>query len=282
MAIACISFSCFLVLYSVLAWLQRPSDSSFAREFFTLRRPPLQITGVHPDILLWHSYSWLRWGLAAAMPFTVLDYLKRTNPLSSQNPVLLTVQFVLFWIVVSGILIGLYRIYCLLCWHFQGGIRQGLQQLWRAKWMQKLFGSPRQGEDVRLDLIISSQEAALGCEKTLTLNHLILCEVCWGKGVLRTRRPHACPSCLGVGVRSSDRYTPCSTCKGLGLTFSQLCAACKGSGQSPDSKIITVQVPAGVKPQTRLRIAQKGQPAISNFMLPGDLYIYLSIQEKTK
>lgn len=280
MTITFISIGSFLALYGLFAWLQRPIDSSFVREWFRLRRPPLQVVNVHPNLLLWHSYSWFRWGLAAAIPFTVLDYLRRTNQLSDQNMIFLVVQFVLFSIVALGVVIGLFRIYCLLAWHVTGGIQQGLGQLWQAQWMQNLFGHPQQGEDVRFDLVISPQEAALGCEKRITLNHLSFCEVCWGRGVLQGSRPHACPSCLGAGFRSSQRHTPCITCAGLGLTFSQPCSQCQGSGQSPKPKSIIVQVPPGVTSQTRLRIAQQGQPAIGQFRVPGDLYIYLSIQKK--
>lgn len=286
MTISFLSFGCFLVLYCIFVGLQRPVGSSFTDEFFRLRRLPLQIENVYLHIFLWHTYSWLRWGLAAAMPFTVLDYLGRTKQLNNQNIGFQLVQFVLFWIMALCVLMSLYRFYCLLYSYLKNSylkskFNQRFLQMRQLKWVRKLLGRPPQGDDVRVDLIITSQEAALGCEKTVTLNHLTHCQVCWGNKVLPRRKPHRCLSCLGTGLQS-DRHTCCTTCEGLGLTFFELCSACHGSGESPNPNIIKVQVPGGVAPKTRLRIAEKGQPAINPFMLPGDLYIYLSIEDKTK
>lgn len=279
MTITLISLGCFLVLYCFITGLQQPVDSSFVREFFTLRRPQRWNERLHPDIFLWHTYTWFRWGLAAAIPFTLLDYLRRTDRVSTQNSAFMTIQFVLFVVIALGVLVGLYRLYGVLYSYLNYDMTQRLYQLWRFKWMQKLFGRPPKGDEVRIDLALTSEEAASGCEKSLTLNHLAYCKPCGGRGVLQGHRPHACPSCLGAKYRGSDRHQPCTTCEGLGLTFSQLCATCDGSGQAPPHTI-TVQVPAGVQPNTRLRIAEMGQPAIGNRMLPGDLYIYLSVPER--
>jgi hypothetical protein len=86
MALTFISLVCFFALYGAFAWLQKPTDSAFVRELLTLRRPQLRMTGVHPHILLWHTYSWFRWGLVAAIPFILLDYLRRTQPISPKTP----------------------------------------------------------------------------------------------------------------------------------------------------------------------------------------------------
>ncbi|MBD2153111.1 GUN4 domain-containing protein [Leptolyngbya sp. PL-A3] len=212
------------------------------------------------------------------MPFTLFDYLQRTQKISHQNLGFMTVQFVLFLVFGFSVLTGLYRICCLLHGYLEVRFAQGFYQIFRFQWMQKLFGRLQQGEDVRIELTISLQEAVLGCEKTIELEHLNFCETCWGRGILLGHQPHACPSCLGARYRSRDRHRACSTCEGLGLTFSRPCAACEGSGQVfPPT--IRVQVPAGVKPNTRLRIPGKGQLATNAYCLPGDLYIYLSILE---
>lgn len=279
MGLTFISLVCFFALYGVLAWFQKPTDSSFVRELLTLRRPQLRMSGVHSHILLWHTYSWFRWGLVAAIPFTLLDYLRRTQPISPQNSGFMTLQFLLFVVFGLSVFIGLYRICGLLHGYLEMGFAQQFSQLLRFPWMQRLLGRLQPGEDVRIDLTLSLSEAILGCEKTVPLSHLNRCETCSGRGVLLGQQPHACPSCLGTRFRSSDRQRPCSTCGGLGLTFSRSCAVCEGNGQvSPPT--IRVQVPAGVKANTRLRIAEKGQPPANAYCLPGDLYLYLSISEE--
>jgi hypothetical protein len=264
MGLTFISLVCFLVLYGVLAWLQKPVDSSFTYELLTLRRPQLQITGVHPNVLLWHTYSWLRWGLAAAVPFTLFDYLQRTQRISHQNLGFMTLQFLLFLVFGLSVVIGMYRICCLLQRYIEDHLVQSLDQLLRFPWMQKLVGGLKLGEDVHIDLMLSLPEAILGCEKTIALAHLNSCETCWGRGILLGCQPYACPSCLGTRSRSSDRHHLCSICEGLGLTFSRSCATCEGSGQVPPPTI-RVQVPAGVKQNTRLRISEKGQPLSGHF-----------------
>jgi hypothetical protein len=213
------------------------------------------------------------------VPFTLFDYLQRTQRISHQNLGFMTLQFLLFLVFGLSVVIGMYRVCCLLQRYIEDHLVQNLYQLLRFPWMQKLVGGIKLGEDVHIDLMLSLPEAILGCEKTIPLEHLNFCKTCWGRGILLGRQPHACPSCLGTRSLERDRHRPCSTCEGLSLTFSRSCAACEGSGRvSPPT--IRVQVPAGVKPNTRLRIAEKGQPATNAYWLPGDLYLYLVISQE--
>ena len=85
---------------------------------------------------------------------------------------------------------------------------------------------PRQGDDLRLDLTISFQEAVFGIEKEVQIRHLETCGTCGGSGAKSGSGPTTCGTCGGSGqVRRATR-TPFGS-------FTQVapCPNCDGSGQ---------------------------------------------------
>jgi len=145
---------------------------------------------------------------------------------------------------------------------------------------------PRQGDDLRLDLTITFQEAVSGIEKEVQIRHLETCSTCKGSGAKAGSGPTTCPTCGGAGqVRRATR-TPfgsftqvaaCPTCEGSGEVIADPCGACGGQGLQQVRKKLRINIPAGVDSGTRLRVAsegnagQRGGPA-------GDLYVFLSVQ----
>lgn len=145
---------------------------------------------------------------------------------------------------------------------------------------------PRQGDDLRLDLTISFQEAVFGIEKEVQIRHLETCSTCQGSGAKSGSGPTTCGTCGGAGqVRRATR-TPfgsftqvaaCPTCEGTGQVIADPCNACGGQGLQQVRKKLRINMPAGVDSGTRLRVAnegnagQRGGPA-------GDLYVFLSVQ----
>ncbi len=145
---------------------------------------------------------------------------------------------------------------------------------------------PRQGDDLRLDLTISFQEAVFGIEKEVQIRHLETCSTCNGSGAKAGSGPTTCPTCGGAGqVRRATRtpfgsftqVTACPTCEGTGEVIADPCNACGGQGVQQVRKKLRINIPAGVDSGTRLRVAnegnagQRGGPA-------GDLYVFLSVQ----
>ena len=60
---------------------------------------------------------------------------------------------------------------------------------------------------------------------------------------------------------------PCPTCQGMGLTSrGDVCANCKGSGQTEQIKRLHVRIPAGIQSGSRIRLAGQG-------VAGGDLYL---------
>ena len=65
---------------------------------------------------------------------------------------------------------------------------------------------------------------------------------------------------------------PCSQCHGTGAVIDSPCGTCKGAGRVRQSKRLKVNIPAGVREGSRVRIAGRGE-AGRNGGPPGDLYV---------
>lgn len=145
---------------------------------------------------------------------------------------------------------------------------------------------PRQGDDLRLDLSISFQEAVFGAEKEVQIRHLETCSTCNGSGAKAGSGPTTCGTCGGAGqVRRATRtpfgsftqVAPCPTCDGTGQVIADPCNACGGQGLQQVRKKLRINIPAGVDSGTRLRVANEGN-AGQRGGPPGDLYVFLSVQ----
>ena len=145
---------------------------------------------------------------------------------------------------------------------------------------------PRQGDDLRLDLTISFQEAVFGIEKEVQVRHLETCSTCSGGGAKAGSGPSTCGTCAGAGqVRRATR-TPfgsftqvasCPTCDGTGQVIADPCSACGGQGLQQVRKKLRINIPAGVDSGTRLRVANEGNAGPRGGPA-GDLYVFLNVQ----
>ena len=60
--------------------------------------------------------------------------------------------------------------------------------------------APVRGNDVRMDIELSFTEAALGCEKEITIVRLENCTECGGSGAAAGSSPETCPDSGGTGT----------------------------------------------------------------------------------
>ncbi|MGC9502471.1 molecular chaperone DnaJ [Baaleninema sp.] len=149
---------------------------------------------------------------------------------------------------------------------------------------------PTRGDDLRLDLKLDFREAVFGGEKEIRIGHLETCETCNGTGAKPGTRPSTCGTCGGSGqVRRATR-TPfgsftqvsvCPTCNGSGQVIEEKCGTCAGKGQKQVTKKLKITIPAGVDNGTRLRVQSEGDAGKRNGP-PGDLYVYLFVNEDAK
>jgi molecular chaperone DnaJ len=71
---------------------------------------------------------------------------------------------------------------------------------------------------------------------------------------------------------------PCSNCQGRGTVIETPCPTCHGSGAKRETKRLRVNIPAGVREGSRIRVAGKGDAGVAGGPA-GDLYVITRVQE---
>jgi molecular chaperone DnaJ len=144
----------------------------------------------------------------------------------------------------------------------------------------------RRGEDLRYNIKISFEEAALGCEKEIEISRTEICSTCRGTRSKPGVQPVRCPSCNGTGqIRRVQRSlfgqfintAVCSDCRGEGVIIKEACPDCRGSGYQKHKRRISVKVPAGIDDGNGIRITGEGE-AGSRGGPAGNLYVMVSIK----
>jgi len=133
------------------------------------------------------------------------------------------------------------------------------------------------GRDLETEVSLGFDEAIEGTQISVTVPKQSQCPTCHGSGAKPGTAPKTCPRCEGRGVESQGQglfsiSQPCSLCGGAGQVIENPCPTCGGSGLTQQSKRLKVNVPAGVKDGTRIRLAGKGEDGPRGGP-PGDLYV---------
>ena len=142
--------------------------------------------------------------------------------------------------------------------------------------------APQRGDDLRYDLEITLEEAALGCEKEISVKKLDRCEACDGSGAEQGSKMRTCPACGGRGQVLMSRgifsiAQTCPNCKGAGRILERPCKSCNGEGRRERSSKIKLRIPAGVDGGSRLRSSGNGEAGIHGGPA-GDLYVMLHLK----
>src|SRR5262245_7845097 len=141
----------------------------------------------------------------------------------------------------------------------------------------------RRGQDLQYQLDITFEEAAHGCEKTLSIPRLAACATCGGSGAKPGTKPTVCVQCRGSGqIRFQQGFfaiaKTCSTCGGQGSVISSPCVDCNGAGARRRTHTLNVRLPAGVDTGARLKLRGEGETGGSGGQ-PGDLYVLIRAAE---
>lgn len=146
--------------------------------------------------------------------------------------------------------------------------------------------APVRGDDLRVDIQITFEEAVFGCQKEVKIDHLETCTVCKGSGAEPGSQPTLCKTCNGSGkvqqttqtiLGHFTQITTCPDCHGAGKRIQNPCKECKGYGKIEKEKTVDVKIPAGVDNASKMRLSQEGD-AGKNGGPSGDLFIVIHVQ----
>ena len=153
---------------------------------------------------------------------------------------------------------------------------------------EDLFGGrhdpsqPQRGDDLRYDLEITLEEAALGCEKEISVTKLDPCDACKGSGMEPGSKTRGCPTCGGRGQVLTARgifsiAQTCPHCHGVGRILEKPCKSCHGNGRCEHHSKIKLRIPPGVDTGSRLRSSGNGEAGFRGGPA-GDLYVILHVK----
>lgn len=142
--------------------------------------------------------------------------------------------------------------------------------------------SPNRGADQRVNLDVTLEEAFYGKKVELRINGVTGCEPCRGSGAAEGSKVVNCQTCKGQGrVRVSQGFftleRTCPACEGQGKTIERPCGSCGGQGRVRKTRNITIDIPAGIDENTRIRQAGQGNAGLRGGP-PGDLYVFISVK----
>jgi molecular chaperone DnaJ len=137
--------------------------------------------------------------------------------------------------------------------------------------------TPERGKDLETSVAVSFEQAISGAQVPLSVATTQPCPTCRGTGAKPGTSPKVCPKCQGRGIESQGQglfsiSQPCSRCHGSGAIIEDPCPTCQGAGQQKTVKNYKVNIPAGVREGSRVRLAGKGE-AGRNGGPAGDLYV---------
>ncbi len=146
--------------------------------------------------------------------------------------------------------------------------------------------APRQGSDAEVNVVISFEEAAFGCQKEINVTRIEQCATCHGSGAKAGTSPVTCPVCHGTGQIHVQQRTAfgimqtqrtCDRCGGRGKTIDQPCKTCNGKGKVRHTLKQTITIPAGID-DGQTFIVRGGGNAGDNGGPSGDLRVYVSVR----
>lgn len=146
---------------------------------------------------------------------------------------------------------------------------------------------PLRGEDLRVDVTVSFEEAVFGADKEIQIPRTETCAHCQGSGAEPGTTPIVCSQCRGSGevrrvqqsfLGSVVTSTTCPTCGGSGEVITTPCSQCRGRKRVTVTRKLKVKIPAGVDNGTRIRLAGEGD-AGGRGGPAGNLYVFVHVQE---
>jgi molecular chaperone DnaJ len=143
--------------------------------------------------------------------------------------------------------------------------------------------APERGRDLETEVHISFDQAMEGAQVPVAVPLSAPCPTCHGTGARPGTQPTVCSRCQGRGVEAESQglfsiSQPCRQCGGTGTEIKDPCPTCQGSGRTRQVKRYRVNIPAGVRDGSRVRLAGKGEVGLRGGPA-GDLYAITRVGE---
>ena len=142
------------------------------------------------------------------------------------------------------------------------------------------------GDDALAEARIDLKTAIFGGNVSVRITTFGVCNDCNGSGSADNAAPEQCDQCHGSGFCQKVVRTmlgqmvssmPCDKCEGHGTIIKNLCQNCHGHGRVRAVREVGVNVPAGIRDGSRLRLASQG--SVGECGGPaGDLYVDIHIR----
>jgi molecular chaperone DnaJ len=141
----------------------------------------------------------------------------------------------------------------------------------------------QRGRDLETEVKLTFRQAVDGAQIPLQVPTSQPCPTCNGTGARPGSTPKVCPVCEGRGVEAQSQgifsiSQPCSNCHGSGTVIEDPCPTCSGTGAQRTIRRLRVNIPAGVREGSRIRLAGKGEPGLRGGEA-GDLFVITHVQE---
>src|SRR5215207_8208472 len=142
---------------------------------------------------------------------------------------------------------------------------------------------PERGRDLETDVHVSFEQAMEGAQVPVSVPLSAPCPTCHGTGAKPGTSPTICSRCQGRGVEAESQglfsiSQPCRQCGGTGTEIKDPCPTCQGSGRTRQVKKYRVNIPAGVRDGSRVRLSGKGEAGPRGGPT-GDLYVITRVGE---
>src|SRR5215211_4752439 len=142
---------------------------------------------------------------------------------------------------------------------------------------------PERGRDLETEVHVSFDQAMEGAQIPVSVPLSAPCPTCHGTGAKPGTSPTVCSRCQGRGVEAESQglfsiSQPCRQCGGTGTEIKDACPTCQGTGRTRQVKRYRVNIPAGVRNGSRVRLAGKGEAGPRGGP-PGDLYVITRVAE---
>ena len=146
--------------------------------------------------------------------------------------------------------------------------------------------APQKGENLRVRMGISFEEAAFGCTREISVPRIEDCDDCSGSGCKPGTSPESCPDCGGTGTVRTSQRTPfgvmqstaaCRRCGGTGKLIKAPCPKCGGKGKVRKTRSISVNIRSGIDDGQTISLRGQGHAGV-NGGPAGDLLITVSVK----